>query len=174
MSAWRRMPLGLTLAVLGVALAALVAGVALWRALALAPLPAARVAVTFADGAAPSASAATGGGRLLATLAADPFAPTRRRPAERFRLPQDGGGGHHRATDGADRLAAVRVIGTAVLPDGGGFAICQRAGGPALLVRLGGTLGDWTLTAVEPSVATFVTAAGATLVVRVLKSGGGS
>ncbi len=169
-----RVPRRLALSALGAGGAAVAAGVALWRAFALEPLPAPRPAAAILDRPVMAAAALYTAERVLAAVEKDPFQPERRRPALRFRFPAEAVASHRRAAQGPDLSAAVRVIGTAVLPDGGGFAICQRSGGSPTLVRLGGTLGDLTLKAVEPGQATFVTPGGATLVVRVLKAGGGS
>jgi len=170
----QRAPSGLTLAALGAIGAALAAGGALWRALAPGPLPAAAQPLAVRDHAGPPRRPAYAADQVLAAIEKDPFQADRRRPAVRFRLPQEARPSRRPVADASASSAAVRVIGTAVLPDGGGFAICQRSGGSPTLVRLGGTLGDWTLKAVEAGQVTFVTASGATLVLRVLKPGGGS
>jgi len=169
-----RVPRRLVLSALGAGGAALAAGAALWRAFALEPLPAPRPPAATLDRAVTAPGAVYTAERVLAAVEKDPFHPERRRPALRFRFPAEAVASHRHAAQGPDLSAAVRVIGTAVLADGGGFAICQRSGGSPRLVRLGGMLGDLTLKAVEPGQATFVTPGGATLVVRVLKPGGGS
>lgn len=102
--------------------------------------------------------------RLIAAVDKDPFHPERRRPAQRFQLPS--------AAPPVPRVADanVRVVGTAVSPDGG-FAMCSWAGGAPRIVRVGDRLGDWTLSKVMPGAAEFTGAAGSTIVVRIAKAG---
>ncbi len=170
----RHVPASVALSALCVMTAVAAAGSALWRALVLEPLPAARAATGSDTVVAPPRRSAPATEQVLAAIEKDPFRADRRRPATAFRLQGEPGASHRRAVPAPVVPATVRVIGTAVLPQGGGFAICQRSGGSPTLVRLGGTLGDLTLKAVEPGAATFLTAAGVTLVVRVAQSGGGS
>jgi hypothetical protein len=171
----RHVPASVVLSALCVTAAVAAAGSALWGALVLEPLPAARPAYTSDSFVVSPHRSTLATDQVLAAVEKDPFRADRRRPATAFRLQTESGATHARAVPAAAVTAtAVRVIGTAVLPQGGGFAICQRTGGSPTLVRLGGTLGDLTLKAVEPGAATFLTAAGATLVVRVAQSGGGS
>jgi hypothetical protein len=105
--------------------------------------------------------------RLLAAIEKDPFNPERQRPARRFRLPPD------RTAIATRRPAlptavAIRLVGTAVTPDGGGFAMCQLQGGTPRIVRLGEQVGGWTLKKVTPGSAEFATPTGS-IVVRVAK-----
>jgi hypothetical protein len=108
--------------------------------------------------------------RLMIALEKDPFHPERRRPARRFQLPQD------QATLAARRLeeqttaVSLRLIGTAVRGDGGGFAMCAWQGGSARIVRIGDHVGTWTLTKVTPGAAEFATPGGS-VVVHVAKAG---
>ncbi len=169
----RHVPASVASSALCVVAAAAAAGSALWRALVLEPLPAARAASGLDTVVVPPRRSPPATEQVLGAIEKDPFRADRRRPATAFRL-QDPRATHARTVAAPVVPAAVRVIGTAVLPQGGGFAICQRSGGSPTLVRLGGTLGDLTLKAVEPGAATFLTAAGVTLVVRVAQSGGGS
>jgi len=115
-----------------------------------------------------------GGGTPAARLAAavdrDPFHPERRRPAVRFRLP-----GEALPADSAAAAAGATgpflLIGTAVLSEGGGFAMCQWGSEPAKLVRVGERVGNLTLELVARGRATFVDAAGRRTEVRVPKAG---
>ena len=170
----RHVPASVASSALCVVAAAAAAGSALWRALVLEPLPGARAASGSDTVVIPPRRSIPATEQVLTAIEKDPFRADRHRAATAFRLQGEPGASHGRALATPVVPAAVRVIGTAVLPQGGGFAICQRSGGSPTLVRLGGTLGDLTLKAVEPGAATFLTAAGATLVVRVAQSGGGS
>jgi hypothetical protein len=109
--------------------------------------------------------------RVFASVAKDPFHPDRRRPAVRFRLPSDARIATAAPVPGAP---ALRVVGTAAGPGGGGFAMCAWAGGPPRIVRIGERVGDWTLSKVTPGAAEFRAPTGTTVVVRVAKAGGGS
>ena len=162
-NAWRAVP------ALVVAAGCMLLAGAGWRAVRLDRLPEPR-----AGAAAPLAEVATGRPpypvqRVMAAVDRDPFHAERRRPAERFRLPEDSAAA---APPQRMDLARVRLIGTGVLPDGGGFAVCQVAGASPLLVRVGGSLGDLVLRAVAPGRATFTTPAGDSLVVSVSQAGG--
>jgi hypothetical protein len=107
--------------------------------------------------------------KLASALDHDPFHPERRRPAERFRLP----GEALAASAGSDSVAppAITLIGTAVLPEGRGFAMCRWGAEPPKLVRIGERVGDLTLRQVERGRALFLTTSGKRLEVRVPKAG---
>jgi hypothetical protein len=109
--------------------------------------------------------------RLLAAVAKDLFHPERRRPGARFRLPADlaAAAAHRQEAEAPER--SLRVIGTAVAPDGGGFAMCAWAGGSPRIVRVGERVGAWVLRRVSPGAAEFTTSAGQTIVVRIPKAG---
>ena len=102
--------------------------------------------------------------RLLSAVEQDPFQPARRRPAQRFRMPGDA------PVAVQTPVSDVRVVGTAVGPDGG-FAMCSWAGGAPRIVRVGQRVGDWTLSKVTPGAAEFTAATGSTMVVRIAKAG---
>lgn len=106
--------------------------------------------------------------RLLAAIEKDPFHPGRQRPAQRFRLPTDRTAIAIRRPDQQPAAVAIRLVGTAVTPDGGGFAMCQLQGGTPRIVRLGEQVGGWTLKKVAPGSAEFATPKGS-VVVRVAK-----
>jgi hypothetical protein len=103
--------------------------------------------------------------RVLGAVAKDPFHPERRRPGQRFQLPND-------VADVRPAAATVQVelIGTAVTP-GGGFAMCATSGGPPRIVRVGERLGDWTLNRVTQGAAEFAKPDGAIVVLRIAKAG---
>lgn len=92
---------------------------------------------------------------LEASAATDPFSPDRGAPAG------DDGASDDAAAPGA---AAVRLLGTVVLP-GGGIAICQLPGSAPRLVHVGERIGDLTLTGVRQGEASFRRGAGAPVLV---------
>jgi len=118
----------------------------------------------------PGTAAETPVARLAAAVGRDPFHPARHRPAVRFRLP-----GEALPSDSATRAPAAAtpflLIGTAVMSEGGGFAMCQWGNDAPKLVRVGERVGDLTLKLVARGQATFVDAGGRTLEVRVPKAG---
>jgi len=103
--------------------------------------------------------------QLAATVEHDPFHPERRRPEQRFRLP----GEADTAAGPAATDLPPRLIGTAVLAKGKGFAMCQRGNEPPTLVHVGDRFGDLRLTGVAQGEAVFLTSAGRTLRVSVPK-----
>jgi hypothetical protein len=111
----------------------------------------------------------TAAGRVLAAVNKDPFHAERRRPAVRFRLP-----GESAPSDSLTPAAGAglfQLIGTAVLPEGRGFAMCQWGTESPKLVRVGERVGDLMLKVVARGRATFVDATGRTREVRVPKAG---
>jgi len=163
-----------------VALAAFAAATALlaavlWRALRLDDVRAAAAPVS-APGAGETEDRSSGdrerytAERVLDAVAKDPFHPHRRRPAHRFRLPSDVAV----AVPSPGASPGVRVVGTAVVPGGGGFAMCAWAGGTPRIVRVGERVGEWTLSRVTPGAAEFTAATGTTVIVRIAKAGGGT
>jgi hypothetical protein len=157
----------------GLALSAL--GWTVWGAVRIAPtLPDGAVPGSAAEAAPlPQRRAAYPVDRLVAAVAKDPFHPERRRPGRRFELPSDLAGRAARAARPrpVGGSVAVRLIGVAVDPAGGGSAICQSGGSAARLVRVGERVGDWTLKRVLPGAAEFATPAGGTVTLRVPKAG---
>lgn len=109
--------------------------------------------------------------RVLGAVTKDPFHPERRRPGARFQLPADLAAAAARRPETQATEQSVRVIGTAVAPDGGGFAMCAWAGGSPRIVRVGEHVGAWVLKRVSPGVAEFTTTAGQAVVVRIPKAG---
>ncbi len=107
--------------------------------------------------------------RALA-VEADPFHPERRRPTVPFRFP--GEGVEEEAMPIVmEQIAPVRLIGTAVLPEGKGFAMCEIPGQAPKVVRIGETAAGLTLREVEPGRAIFITAGGESIVLEVQKAG---
>jgi hypothetical protein len=147
-------------------------GVALWtlgRALSVPPMPVPSVSDAQRPQGIINAPAATPRASLAAAVDNDPFHPERRRPAERFRLPGE--------AEPSDTLAAgegaasMRLLGTAVLAEGRGFAMYQAGAEIPRLVRVGETVGELTLKRVEQGRAVFRTRAGRAIDLRVPKAG---
>ena len=105
---------------------------------------------------------------LAAAVGKDPFHPERRRPAQRFRLP---GEALQAAVDSSGAKLAFKLIGTAAMAEGKGFAMCQWGEEAPKLVRIGDTVGGLTLKRVEPGSALFLTSAGKRYQVQVPKAG---
>lgn len=155
----------------GLVLAAGLAVRSVRRAIVLEPLPSAvrsseqtgRSIPERAGGATPSRDVVT------RAVAADPFRPDRRPPAEPFRMP-----GEALPSDSVvESLApasAIQLIGTAV-SDGGGFVMCQLGSDPPRLVRVGQSIGGFTLLSVGRGRAAFRDRAGQALDLRVPKAG---
>lgn len=102
------------------------------------------------------------------SIEANPFRSDRRAAPARFRMPGDGAG-----LDAGLRppvASSLILIGTAVLPGGGSFAMCQIAGEPPRLVRIGERFAGLTLRRVSQGQATFSTPSGTSLEVRVAKA----
>ena len=103
----------------------------------------------------------------LVNIASDPFRPDRAPPKIALLI----GGGAVGDSTTPEPTQPIVLIGTAVLPNGGGFATCQIGNEPARLVRIGESLAGYTLRAVAQGRATFRTADGEELEVRVAKAG---
>ena len=147
------------LAALGIAMGTL--GAATYRAVRLDPLPAPLLAASpeggaFATRASPSRAAA-------GELDNDPFDPERRLPEEEA------------SVDATAELLplpvapeAVRLLGTVVLPDGGGFAVYQLPSEVPKTVHIGETIGRLTLVGIEPGRAIFRAADGARVALELI------
>jgi hypothetical protein len=109
--------------------------------------------------------------RVLSAVAKDPFHPERRRPGARFRLPARTVAVSARRQGPPAMEGTLRLVGTAVGADGGGFAMCAWQGATPRIVRVGEQIGEWTLQRVSPGAAEFATPGGATITVRVPKAG---
>lgn len=148
-------------------LACLLTGAALLRAIRLEPLPTlereSREGLVL-----PAARVAPSPAGIEAAVAADLFQPERRAPAERYRLPFE-----ERVDPTTPAPAAeIRLLGTVASPDGqGGFAMCQIGNDPPRIVRVGETLGGWTLRAVGQGRATVVSPKGEATEIAVPKPG---
>jgi hypothetical protein len=136
------------------------------RAVLTDPLPSAAVV-------GPWSAAATAGIRVPVTatkladaVGKDPFHPERRRPSQRFQLP-----GEAAPAVSAASSELFKLIGTATMAEGKGFAMCQLGAEPPKLVRIGESIGDLTLKNVQPGRAVFVRSDGKRYEARVPKAG---
>lgn len=131
-----------------------------------APAPASVVAADLPEPARPVSAVPDGPSEAVA---ADPFRPDRRPAPTPFRMP-----GEALASERADDQPPsqpIVLIGTAVLPDDRGFAMCQVGGEPPRLIRIGESMSGYTLRAVAQGRATFRTRTGQQLDVRVARTG---
>jgi hypothetical protein len=117
---------------------------------------------------APVPASAPAAGDLSQAVEQDLFRPDRKRPAMRFRLPGEPLPG---STPAGPPESRVRLIGTALLPPGGGFAMCQVGDDPPRVVRLGERLGDLVLREVVQGRAVFVSPGGGRLELKVPRGG---
>jgi hypothetical protein len=139
------------------------------RAVAIDPLPPALASQSGSSVAVPEPSAGTTPAQLAAALSKDPFHLERRKPRERFRLP--GESLPAAAASPETTGSSFQLIGTAVMPEGRGFAMCQWGADPPKLVRIGERVGTLTLKTLAQGRAVFVDAGGRTMEVRVPKAG---
>ena len=92
---------------------------------------------------------------IAAVVDADPFNPSRQRPAEAYMLPSE-----LVVPAAAPRAEQLRVLGTVVSTTGSGFAMCQLGSEPPTIVRIGEKIGVYTLKRVARGSATFTGPAG--------------
>lgn len=90
---------------------------------------------------------------VLTAVAKDPFRPDRKRPASRYKLPEERAAA--RATRLPPALSRMRLLGTAALPGGQGLAAVEIPGRPSRVLRIGQTLEGLRLVAVERGTAKF-------------------
>lgn len=106
--------------------------------------------------------------RLASAVKKDPFRAERRPPTERFRLP----GEPLAATASRDSVVSpFQLVGTAVMTEGKGFAMCQLGDSVPRLVRIGERVGGLTLEWVAQGRAVFAGADGRRTELRVPKAG---
>jgi hypothetical protein len=117
----------------------------------------------------PRPTAGSSSARLANAVQAAPFRPQRKAPTQRFRLPGDSAVALKEPSlePGAD----FRLIGTAIMAEGRGFAMCQLGAEPPRLVRIGDRIGEMTLRRVGQGRATFADAAGRRIELQVPKAG---
>ena len=101
------------------------------------------------------------------TIAADPFRPDRGPPGTLAWM-EDAGTG---ASEQRGPELPLLLIGTAVSPNGGGFAMCKVGAEPARVVRLGETYAGYTLSEVAQGRATFRTETGDQVELHVSRMG---
>ena len=92
---------------------------------------------------------------VLAAVTKDPFRPDRKRPASRYKLPEERAAAAARARRTPPALGRMRLLGTAALPGGGGLAALEMPGRPAWVVRVGEAVEGLQLISVERGLATF-------------------
>ncbi len=148
------------------ALSGLLMLIAAGRSLVVAPLPGAEGNETM--GLAPALTHAAGAGaqEIAVVLRGDPFAPDRHAPSTRFRLP-----GEAAPTSGTVTVAALRLIGVALIADGRSFALVEAGSDAPRLVRIGEKIGGYTLRRVERDRAVFAGPDGKSQEYRVTKAG---
>jgi hypothetical protein len=171
MRAWYREP-ALALAALGLTGASALAAWTTWRAFAGGPRDRA---------VAPSASVATAvvvesdpvpAALIARTVDRDAFHPERRRPTIPFRLPSETAAAAARSAASAPPPPPpLRLVGTVITPGGDAFAMSQLGEETPRVVRVGGTLGGFTLRRIEPGRAVFTAPNGETTDLRVPKAG---
>ncbi len=141
-------------AALGVcAVALLLCGWSLRNALHFTPVVAAPATISVTAGAldAPPATSAVNVG---VAIDADLFAPDRKAPAARYRMPGES------APKTVEEPPQPVVLGTAVAADGTSFATCQFQSARLLMVRVGDKVGDYTVKSIERGRVVFATPAG--------------
>ncbi len=89
---------------------------------------------------------------LFAAVGKDPFRPDRRRPRTRYLLPSNRP--PPRPPAGRLPYAGIKLLGTAVMSEGGDLASLQIPGKPPQVVRVGHEFAGLTLLGVERGVAT--------------------
>ena len=140
--------------------------VAAGRSLRVAPLPGPdaesdpRAAASF------TLASVRNAGEVASVLRTDPFHPERRPPTVRFRFPGEG-----LPTTNVAPVAALRLIGVALIQDGRNFALVQAGGDAPRLVRVGEQVGGYTLRRVERDRAVFAGPDGKMQEYRVAKAG---
>ena len=95
------------------------------------------------------------------------FQPDRNPLPYRYRMP-----GESAPSDASvPEPAKPVVLGTVIATDGGHFATCQLPGGRPKVVRVGDTLGDYTVMAIERNKVVFKNAAGTLMEITATRPG---
>jgi hypothetical protein len=168
-----RMPGGLSgpvLAGVAAALALVAAGRSLWNAVEIEPPPATIQGEPVRQAAMEARTAHPLREALVATER-DPFRSDRRRAPWRFR-PEEPAPVFTASVTADAPPQSLRLMGTVALPAGRGAALSQLGSQPARLVRVGETIGEYTLQAVQQGAATFVSSTGERLELKVPRAGG--
>ena len=169
MRPWHRERL-IVLATLGLAAGCVVATWTLRRALADAPHDDAVRAENAITVRAIDESVAPPTTLIARTVDHDLFHPERRRPRTPFRLPAEEESARRAAVPTAP-TSVLRLLGTVVTPGHDAFVMGQLGNDAPRVVRVGGTLGGFTLHRIEPGRAIFTAPSGETMDLRVSKAG---
>lgn len=169
MRAWyRERPLAL--AAFGVAAACVVTAWTLHRAFTDSPQERTTLASAGVTASAIGENVALPVTLIARTVDRDPFHPERRRPTTPFRLPAEEESARRAAVPEAP-VSTLRLLGTVITAGQDAFAMGQLGGDAPRVVRVGGTLGGFTLRRIEPGRAVFTTPNGEMLDLRVPKAG---
>ena len=122
---------------------------------------------TAADSSPPGRTGPVNAAAIQLAAGRDPFRPDRSRAPMRFGLPHD----DVNAQEPMPAAQEAELIGTVALPKGGGLAMLRWGTEPPRLFRIGQTMHGVTLTDVAPGRVTLLTASGATIVLRVARTG---
>jgi hypothetical protein len=95
------------------------------------------------------------------------FQPDRTALPYRYRMPGESAPNDSGAPD---PLKPV-VLGTVIATDGSNFATCQMPGGRPTVLRVGDTMGDYTVTAIEREKVVFKNGAGKLMEITVTRPG---
>ena len=98
-------------------------------------------------------------------IGSDLFAPERKPPAARYRMPGEA------APKAAEEAPKPIVLGTALAADGSSFATCQYQSARLLMVRVGDKVGDYVVKTIERGRVVFATPAGKTFEVLAPRAG---
>ncbi|MGH7655974.1 MAG: hypothetical protein ACREN6_15060 [Gemmatimonadaceae bacterium] len=142
-------------------------GLALWTladALRIAPVPEA-AASQIPNGGALAAATPPRDVNVAMAIETDPFAPDRSAPERPYRAPGEDGG------DAAPAAPVVEpvVLGTAVSDAAHSFATVQLADSHAVIMRVGGKIGEYTVKTIERGHVVFTTPSGKKLDIPELK-----
>ena len=105
---------------------------------------------------------------ITAAVSADPFSPKRQAPTIPYRLP---GEADPAPAGQASRAPQIRLLGTVVFVQGGGFVTCQIGNERPVMVRVGEKIGNYTLKSVARGSAVFTGPSGETLQIAALQPG---
>lgn len=114
---------------------------------------------------------------LAVAVESAPFSPQRRPPAQRFRMPGSDPPESFQSVDpglGAGPAAhgsGLRLLGTMVLPGGGGVALAHGPGEEPRLVRIGESIGGLTLRSVRLGAAVFTGPDGSVVEIDIERQG---
>ena len=154
------------LALGALAVAAVLAGWTLVRAVRLEPVPDAPPP-TFASAGDLASHAQSPHASVSDAVARDLFSPDRTAPAERYRVPGE--------ADDTPKVVVESfvpvVLGTGVSGGGRSFATCQIGDGAPMIVRAGDTIGDYKVKSIGRGRVVFTTANGKQLEVPALSPG---